>query len=171
MTIIDYLSTILRRSIYGSIMRYSQIIGEGFHHIKLTPKKYSLVDGHFLAASHHRYCVLDGDLTTEEIWFHERLYWDHLVKLMSIVEDGDFSEALDLTRKGLSKPQGWNITDRINHCRDSALDYDYALPDPEMFNSMVSADSRFKIGDDHPYDYLLTNSISPSFIFLNVQAV
>lgn len=119
-----------------SILRYSYIIDD-FYGIKLPREKLSLIDAHFLAASHHFFRRESNDLIISRL--HDNLFWLHVMRMMKIVSTGDFTKAFDNTRRGLDRAEGW---------------LQKRLPDPEMFSDMLP-DIRWQPGDPHPYDSLL----------------
>lgn len=127
-------------------MLYSQIIGEQFYNIKLTPGEYALVDGHFLAAAHHYY---RSKLSHSQ--FHKDKMWQHVKRLVEVIQGGDFSNAVDSGTDGycdLSSPDSWAFKNR--------------LPHPEMFDSMCE-DHRYLTGEEHPNDILLTQQAADQF--------
>lgn len=136
-------------------MRYSQIVGEGFYRIKLTPPQFARVDAHYLAASHHYLrSQQTDDLALSR--FHLEFALKHLDALKTTISQGDFSDAMDLTGRGLETPQGWHSQRK-------------KMPDEEMFSSMWP-DVRYPLGDHHPYDALFQKIALASIHFESATA-
>jgi hypothetical protein len=134
-----------------SILRYSFIVDD-FYGIKLSREKLSLVDAHFLGASHHYYRSQSDELAKSR--FHQDLFWKHITEMMKIVSGGDFSRAYDNTHRGLDSQVGWNPKYRFFPGQGVPEQRRELFPDPEMFLDMCP-DVRFQAGDPHPYDTLL----------------
>jgi hypothetical protein len=125
-----------------SILRYSYIVDD-FYGIKLSREKLSLIDAHFLAASHHYFRRNSDELEISR--HHDDLFWRHLAAMKKIISRGDFTKAFDNTRRGLNESKGWLGPE---------------MPDPEMFLDMLP-DVRYQPGDPHPYDQLLDQPKTP----------
>lgn len=138
-------------------MRYSQIVGPGFYNIRIPRKDASLVDVHFLAAAHHRNLSIKND---ENSGFHAELYWKHIHRLFSIIANGEFKNAQDLSGRGFEKPGKW-FDAAIPMAQYTVLGFDELLPDPQMFMYFVE-DTRFVSGEAHPYDVVLDGHLPPS---------
>lgn len=133
-------------------MRYSEIIGDAFYRIKLTSSQYAEVDAHFVASAHHYHRAQQtDDLALSR--FHQDLMLRHLDALKTAVSEGDFSEAVDLTGRGLEEPQGWHKQRK-------------KMPDEEMFSAMWP-DRRYPLGDHHPYDALFQDHMPLMSIHLD----
>ena len=133
-----------------SLLRYSFIIDD-FYGIKLSREKLSLIDAHFISASHHYYRASGSDDLSFSR-FHQELFWRHLVRLMDIVASGNFVRAIDSTRRGLHLPMGWS-TDFLRFSGSIKISSGL-FPDPHMFLEMCP-DRRYPAGLDFPYDTLL----------------
>ena len=131
-------------------MRYSNIIGQGFYRIALSPDSYELLDIYFSGASHHLYRFREAmkvDPTKAKL--HLEKHRAHLRSLMTIVHDlGSFTFAQDPSGRRMNMVDSW----------DPAL---HSTPDPDMFNSMLP-DMRYKLGEGHPYDQHLVTQIRPN---------
>lgn len=136
------------------VIKYSDIVGEIYYNIGLSKHEACLVDAHFAAAAHHRGgALLADDLRNGQ--FHQKLYWLHLKRLFEIVSMGDFSHAKDLSGRGMNLRGSWH-TSRLPECVSVLTDLDKsALPHENMFGT-TSFDGRLEMGDDHPYDILLS---------------
>lgn len=124
-------------------MRYSEIIGIGFHNIGLPEREMRLIDAHAIAAAHHRLMAIEPG---ETHGFHLEHYEEHVRAIFRIVHGGDFSHAQDPMNEGREKKSFWAL--------EPGPIPDDRLPDPQMFHYMP-ADARYPHGGHHPYDLLL----------------
>lgn len=152
-------------------MRYSEVIGSGFYHIRLTPEQYRCVDAFYLSASHHRirsFKARDPEVKR----FHLDLYLSHVRAFLEIIALGDFSGVFnyhEITKRGLHRAEGWSpeVCLPVSFSPKDAVEIDRLLPDPDIFSQMIYPDRRFLEGENHPYDVLLTENILVSDIALD----
>lgn len=148
-------------------MMYSDIVGEAYYHIKLTEKQKARVDIFFYTASHHRWRMKAAAINEnwDDYRFHRDRYYSHLEKLMETISQGNFTKAIDKTRRGLERPSGWDYQKRFGSIDlDDAVLADDCLPDPDMFDAMTP-DYRFEQGEEHGYDAYLTQEAP--MVYLN----
>lgn len=119
-------------------IRYSQIIGELFYHIKLSDEVKDMVDTHFTGASHHLR-RFEQAKTDECRFFHLSRHRIHLRLMMSLIYKlGDFSEAIDSSNRDLDRRETWSPEWTI-------------MPDQNMFRKM-QPDWRYEVGVAHAAD-------------------
>jgi hypothetical protein len=125
-------------------MRYSEIIGDVYHHIRLPEPNQFWLDVYFSAAAHHLIRWREAQRDSNEEAFHNNLFRKHLHAMMNIIYiSGNFREAVDPTGFELHKRESWN-PERLT----------VGLPDPLMFNAMTG-DERFGLGEHHISDSYL----------------
>ncbi len=125
-------------------MRYSEILGEVYHKIRLTEEVAFWADVHFSAAGHHLIRFRQTPKESSEEKFHSELFERHLTRLKEIVYTaGDFRRAIDPTGEQLHKRSSWSPL-RIG------------IPDCRMFaKAELLTDPRFGIGVTHISDQYL----------------
>lgn len=124
-------------------LRYSQVLGNVFYHIKLSDELSDMIDTHFTSASHHLR-RFEQSKSEEHRLFHLTRHRIHLRLMMSLIyKFGDFSEAVDPSNRDLDRRETWSPEWTI-------------MPDPRMFASMKE-DWRFLIGEPHVADAYIHN--------------
>ena len=122
-------------------IRYSDILGDLFYHIKVTDDLKDLIDSHFTGASHHLRRFEQAE-TEEHRLFHLTRHRIHLRLMMSLIHKyADFSEATDPTNRDLEYRDTWNPDFTI-------------MSDPGMFRKMAP-DWRYPVGEPHCSDHYI----------------
>ncbi len=122
-------------------LRYSQVLGNVFYHIKLTDELSDMIDTHFSSAAHHLR-RFEQSKTEDHRLFHLTRHRIHLRLMMTLIyKHGDFSEAVDPSNRDLDRRETWSPEWTI-------------MPDQNMFKKMA-ADWRYEVGVAHAGDQYL----------------
>lgn len=122
-------------------IRYSQIVGELFYHIKLSDEVRDMLDTHFTAASHHLKRHQEAKSEEHRMFHLNRHRLHQRLMMMLVYKFGDFKDAKDPSNRDLDRRETWHPDMTI-------------MVDENMYRKMLP-DWRFSVGKAHAADLYL----------------